>query len=721
MKKSSKLTIGSLKKNITNLMASYAINEYDNLIQNEMEHQPYFSIVVEDYNMGKILGKKSFISGKIRDSKWNIINYVPDNNDHFQQLEACYYSDKDNIVTSLGNNIGTITICMSDIFLNRELNKIISSTTINAIAISLILILSLFITIRLFVLKQVSNIISVISDTDEDGIPVDLVPVHGSSEIFALSKSMNNMIASIRESRIILTEQRNELKANEEQLRTLSTATEQSPVSILISSPLNIIEYVNPQFEKSSGYVSNEVVGCSIDFLFKHNDMNQTQVAEFKTALQQGKRWIGEMTPLTKSGEKYTIRLSVSPISFGDGTVMHHIYVAEDITEQKRNEELLRNSQKMDAVGQLTGGIAHDFNNLLGIIMGNLELLQMALKGQPKELERVETALAGATRGAQLTRKLLNFSRQEHKKNELTKINSFIENLRELIAKSVTAIIQVEIHLEENLWQVEIEPGDLEDAILNLALNARDAMPSGGLLVIETANKHLDKNFISQNPGAKEGDYVMVSVSDSGTGISNSLRKKIFDPFFSTKEFGKGSGLGLSMVYGFVQRSGGFINIYSEEGNGSTFNLYLPRAAGCPAEKKYEEDELPHGDETVLIVDDEAAIAETTKRHLQHLGYQTLVASNANQALEILSSTKGIDLVFSDVVMPEMDGFDLAFAAAEKQPSVKVLLTSGFSSKRLGLVNDQRQAQRMLAEKLLAKPYNLKELAFAVRRTLDEE
>ena len=721
MKHSSKQTIGSLKKNITNLMASYAINEYDNIIQNEMEHWTHFSIVVEDYNMGKILGEKSFISGKIRDVKGNIINFNANDKEQFKQLEACYYSDRDDIVTSLGQKLGTITIYISDRTLNRELNDIITGTIVNSIALSLILIISLFITIRLFILKPVSNIISVISNSDEDGIPVDLIPVHGSAEIFALSVTMNNMIASIRESRIILKEQRNELKAREDQLRTLSMATEQSPVAIIICSPAGLIEYVNPQFEKTSGYTTDDAKGQLVDFLFQHDEVNRIQINDFKKALRLGKRWIGEMMPLTKGGESYSIRMAVSPISYDDGSITHHVFVAEDITEQKHNEELLRSSQKMDAVGQLTGGIAHDFNNLLGIIMGNLELLKISLAKRPKDIEKIESALSGANRGAQLTRKLLNFSRQEHKKNELTQINSFIENLRELIAKSVTASIQVEINLEKNLWPVTIDPGDLEDAILNLSLNARDAMPNGGILVIETANKHLDINFVNQNPGASVGDYVMVSVADSGIGISPGVRKKIFDPFFSTKEFGKGSGLGLSMVYGFVKRSGGHIQIYSEEGSGSEFHIYLPRASDDqPVLTTQTQVELPNGNECILVVDDEVLLAETTSRYLQQLGYKTLLANSAEEALEILSTTKGIDLIFSDVVMPDMDGFDLAFAAVKQQSSLKVLLTSGFSSKRLELENNHHDVHRKLAANLLAKPFNLGELAEAVRRTLDE-
>ena len=722
MKQSSKLTINSLKKNVTNLMASYAINEYENLIQNEMEHQSHFSIVLEDYNMGKILGKKSFVSGKIRDADWNIINFDSENTEQVKQLEACFYSDEDIIITPLGQKVGNITIYISDNILNRELNKIISGTVINAIAISLILIFSLLITIRFFILKPVSNIISAINDSDEDGIPVELIPVQGAAEIFALSKTMNTMIHAIRDSRIRVTEQRDVLKVQDDKLRTLSMATEQSPTSILIFSAGNIIEYVNPQFEITSGYSAKDVIDKPIEDLFKESRFDISLVAAINQTLAAGKRWIGEVAAVTKRGENYFMRLSVSPILLEDGSVTHNICVAEDMTEHKKNEDILRNSQKMDAVGQLTGGIAHDFNNLLGIIMGNLELLQLTLKDNPKALERIDSALAGATRGAQLTRKLLNFSRQDHKKQQLTQINLFVENLRELIAKSVTASIQVEIHLEEHLWPVEIDSGDLEDAILNLSLNARDAMPNGGVLVIETANKQVDGNFVNENPGSREGDFVVISVSDSGTGISEGVRKKIFDPFFSTKEFGKGSGLGLSMVYGFVQRSGGNIQISSEEGNGTAFHIYLPRAIDGQIEQIDDEKqvELPRGSETILVVDDEKGLATSTEKYLQQLGYKTLAAYSGKEALEIFSTTEGIDLIFSDVVMPEMDGFELAFTAAEQQSSIKILLTSGFTSKHMELRSEYKEAHRKFAKQLLSKPYNLRELAIAVRRILDE-
>jgi len=724
MKYDSNFTGSFLQKNIVGLISSYSVNEYGKLVFNMVNHRDIFAIIVEDYNMGKILNKKSFVSGSIRDANWNIVDYDSESSEQTKQLDAAYYSEKYDIIGSSGEILGSINIYISNYNMLKELNQIIIETLIDTVLISLFLALSLFTTIRLFVLKPVSNIIEVISNCDDDGIPYESIKGHASAEISTLSKTINSMLHTIRDSRVTLTEQHNELKAREDQLRTLSMATEQSPVSILICDPANLIEYVNPQFEKTSGFDINEIVGSSLEPLLLDNEKDKTQVAELKDALMSGKKWIGELTPKTKGGEYRSMRMSSSPILLADGSVSHNIYVAEDITDQKRNEEMLRNSQKMDAVGQLTGGIAHDFNNLLGVIMGNLELLKMSLGDKPKQMKRIDSALAGTIRGAQLTRKLLNFSRQSHKGQVVTHINSFIENLYELIARSVTAKIQVETHLAENLWPVMIEPGDFEDAILNLSLNARDAMPKGGLLVIETANKYLDANYVSQHPNISEGDYVMISISDTGMGMSEEIRKKIFDPFYTTKEFGKGTGLGLSMVYGFVQRSNGHIQLYSEEGSGSSFRIYLPRIAeeqDAQINEEHGQVEQLRGDETILIVDDEVALSEAAEEYLQMLGYQTLVANSAKEALNILSINDGVDLIFSDVVMPDVDGFELSFAAVKQKPSIKILLTSGFSSKHMEYANGKQKIYLKLAEKLLGKPYNLDELAAAVRNTLDEQ
>lgn len=722
MKQSSKATIVSLKKNLANLISSYSINEYDNLVQNEIASRDIFAIVVEDYNTAKILGREIYVSGKIRDVNNKIIDFDSDNAEHQKLIDECYYSEKYDITSSAGNKLGKVSIYISNQSMTSELNNIISSNIINSLAISLLLILILFLAIHLFILKPISNMNNVIMNTDDEGIPLELIPLHGAAEIYSLSDTMNNMIRAIRYSRVKLKEQHNEIVANEDQLRTLSMATEQSPVSVIICTPENIIEYINPQFEKTSGISENEVLGKSVEFLFEYREQDQKQLNGLRATLESKKQWVGEISPVTKDNKNYFLRMSASPIADDDGKVTHNIYVAEDITEHVQNELLVRTSQKMDAIGQLTGGIAHDFNNLLGIIMGNLELLELDLADNPKAIEKIKQALAGTTRGAQLTRKLLNFSRQDTHIKELIQINPFIENLHDLIAKSVTAIIQVEINLAENLWSSEIDPGDFEDALLNLALNARDAMPDGGLLLIETANKYLDANYVNQNPTAKVGDFVMVSVTDTGTGIPEEERKRIFDPFYTTKEFGKGSGLGLSMVYGFVQRSGGHIQIYSEEGKGSSFQIYLPRAHGKQENDAISEEriDIPKGNETILVVDDEKTLADTAKIYLERLGYTPILASSAKEAMEILVNNQDISLVFSDVVMPVTDGFELSSEIQKQWPEMKILLTSGFSSKRSEFMNGYNASYLKLAENLLDKPYNMKELAMAVRKALDE-
>lgn len=722
MERSASQAVKGLQKNISGLMAAYAVSEYDNIISNEITRHNYFSIIVEDYNTGKILGERAFVSGKIRNTDWQLIEYNNAEKQHNITLTNCCYSQAGDVVSPMGEVIGKVTIYLSNQHLNEELNAIIVGTIFDALIISILLIASLLFTIRHFILKPVSTIVKELRQSDEDGLPVHKIAAGGSDEINILSATMNKMIQSIRKSRIRLKQQHEEILAREDELRTLSMATEQSPVSVIICDPNFVIEYANPQFEKTSGFKITEITGRSIDYIFESNPVNRQPVNELKQKLGQGEPWIGELTPLTENNQVYCIRLSASGIKSDESGMTHMVFVAEDITEQKRNEEMLRNSQKMEAVGQLTGGVAHDFNNLLGIIMGNLELMEMSLQDQPKQLERIRQALASTQRGAQLTRKLLNFSRREGVVKKLTQTNSVIENLVDLIAKSVTASVKLETQLENNLWLTSIDAGDLEDAILNLCLNARDAMPDGGTLSIETANRLLDSDYIELHPDAMAGEFVEIKISDTGTGMSGEAIKRIFDPFYSTKPFGKGTGLGLSMVYGFVQRSGGYIQIESEPGVGSQFHIFLPKAVG---EEKIEQSgdsiELLRGSETILIVDDELALLTSAQSHLQELGYATLTASDAEEAIEVLSAHPEIDLVFSDVVMPGLNGFELSVMILKNNPGMKILLASGFTSEQINMQGESEKIYQVLANDLLKKPYSIIELATAVRLTLDQQ
>jgi len=397
----------------------------------------------------------------------------------------------------------------------------------------------------------------------------------------------------------------------------------------------------------------------------------------------------------------------------------------DDITEVHANEVALRRAQKMDAIGQLTGGIAHDFNNILGIVMGNLELLKMKLADNEVAMERIDNALKGLNRGADITRKLLSFSSNTTHEPMHVYANEIIESMEELISSSLTVAIDVQTYFSDDLWPVDIDPGDLEDAILNLSLNAKDAMPDGGNLVIETTNKVLDESYVKYNRGSECGDFVLISVSDDGIGMTKEIKEKVLEPFFSTKEQGKGTGLGLSMVYGFTQRAGGHLNIYSELRKGTTVQIFLPRAkkpgqTGVDKEKAVSA--LPRGTETVLIVDDEEALVDIAAEHLNFLGYSVLVAADAKQAIKMVKENANIDLIFSDIIMPgDMDGYQLAQTVHDLDPTFQILLVSGFIKRPEELRKNGYSFVRKLLEKRLHKPYSLPELAIAIRRTLDEK
>ncbi len=386
--------------------------------------------------------------------------------------------------------------------------------------------------------------------------------------------------------------------------------------------------------------------------------------------------------------------------------------------DQEVVELALRRSQKMDAVGQLTGGIAHDFNNILGIILGNLNLLEGRVQNDEVALKRVGNINKSTQRAINLTKQLLGFSSQQPAQTTDVNINQIIEGMDSLITRSITPKVEVERHLFKDLWTTAIDTGDFEDSVLNLILNARDAMPSGGKLTIETKNCTLDAAYCKQNHTAKPGDYVQLAISDSGEGMPTKQLEKIFEPFFTTKPQGKGTGLGLSMVFGFINRSGGHVNVYSELGVGTTFRIYLPRvkrSAQTNDVTTRQIEKSPRGDETILAVDDEANLLELLQSSLQTLGYKVLIANNGKQAIRILAEEPAISLLFSDVVMPGgMNGYELAEQATVNNPDLKVLLTSGYTEKAIA-----HNGQTRFSAHLLSKPYTQIEMAQRVREILD--
>ena len=392
----------------------------------------------------------------------------------------------------------------------------------------------------------------------------------------------------------------------------------------------------------------------------------------------------------------------------------------ETIADRDVAEMQIRQMQKVEAVGQLTGGIAHDFNNMLAVIMSGIGLAQKRLqRGQDGAEEFLNGAFDGANRAATLVKRLLAFSRQQPLAPKAIDANKFVAGISELISRALGETIQMETILGGGLWLTHVDPVQLENSILNLCVNARDAMADGGCLTVETANCHLDDRYARLHPGIPAGQYVLIAVTDTGTGMSTDILEKAFDPFFTTKDAAKGTGLGLSQVYGFVKQSGGHVKIYSEIGQGSTVKIYLPRHYAVEAERQEavaQEVIQAKGAETVLLVEDDVRVLELTTASLRELGYTVLVAGGAKDALAQLERDVEIDLLLTDIVMPDMNGRKLADAAEKLRPGLKVIFMTGFTKNAVvhnGVLDP--------GVNFLAKPFTLEELSAKIREALETQ
>lgn len=471
---------------------------------------------------------------------------------------------------------------------------------------------------------------------------------------------------------------------------------------------------INRAGERLIGKSREELMGKADAELFSGTEADAFNAID-REVLSSGKAvTIGEERLTTEAGVRLLETRKI-PVMNDNGNPAFLLGVSRDITEQRMLEEQLRRSQRMEAVGQLTGGMAHDFNNLLTIIIGNAELLDERAEDQDTQ-EIVDEVLGAAVRGSDLVRRLLAFSRRQRLTAEPINLNERLPEITSILHRTLGEQIEVAVSPGEDIWPALVDPTQVDDAILNLAINARDAMPNGGVITIETRNVILDEAYAAQEIDVRPGEYVMLAVSDTGTGMPAEVAVQAFEPFFTTKETDKGSGLGLSMVYGWTKQSGGHAKIYSEVGHGTTVKLYLPRAQASEAavEIAPESEELLTGHEHILVVEDNPSVRQLVLRQLAELGYTTAAAADAEEALKVLETDLAVDLLFTDIVMPgDMTGFELAEVAQQARPTLHVLFSSGYTQRSVGNGHSPK-----FAGQLLSKPYRKQDLARAVRDAL---
>jgi PAS domain S-box-containing protein len=468
-------------------------------------------------------------------------------------------------------------------------------------------------------------------------------------------------------------------RAEAEHVR-LVTAIEQSAEAVVITNIRGEIEYVNPALTRITGYSREEVVGQNPRIL-KSGKQDPVFYQQLWATILQGEIWQGEIINRRKDGKLYTEQMNITPVRNARGEVTHFIATKQDATERKTLEAQLQQAAKMEAIGRLAGGVAHDFNNLLTIINGYTELLLEKLAADTKASAYLREIFNAGERAASLTRQLLAFSRRQVLAPQVLNLNHVVSNLEKMLQRLIGEDVNLRTVLDPSLGRVKADPGQIEQVIMNFAVNARDAMPGGGSLTIETSNVELDETYAHSHATVKPGSYVMLAVGDTGVGMTAETKSRIFEPFFTTKELGKGTGLGLATVYGIVKQSGGSVWVYSELGHGTVFKVYLPTVSESPLKGPAKTETVSaSGTETILVVEDEEGVRSLVRLALESTGYKVLEVEDPEKALETCVSHDGpIHLLLTDVVMPKISGHVVAQKVAALRPDIKVLYMSGYT------------------------------------------
>ena len=501
--------------------------------------------------------------------------------------------------------------------------------------------------------------------------------------------------------------------------------------ALIMIDAQQLIRLFNPAAETMFGYSREEAIGQPITLLMNRDDADHHADYVRARAVGKGPTILGKGRILRgrrKDGSSFPIHAIVTELvadlsrNQADQDEKFYIGILRDLTESQRQEQLLLQSQKMEALGQLTGGIAHDFNNIVGIVSGNLELLRMKLEDDEGLTKRIDKALDTLHRASNLTQRLLQFSNRRLVAGEPIEVNEFIENLFPLLQEALVSGVSLSLNLTDHSGIIHANTSEFENSLLNLVINARDAMPQGGEIIISTRVVTAIEDLVPENA---DKPYVAITVADNGSGIPEDIREKILEPFYTTKEAGKGTGLGLSMIYGFVKRFQGFLKIDSEVGQGTQITLYLPQWQDSrqPAlmDDSPQHRDLPKGSERILVVDDEKELASTTAEQLSALGYTVYMADAPYKALNFLDKHGEVDLLLSDVVMPgSANGFQLAAKVQQRFPNIKLLLMSGFTDGPPVGEEIPTELKQQLSNSLLSKPFTRLQLATAVRSVLDE-
>jgi PAS domain S-box-containing protein len=507
-----------------------------------------------------------------------------------------------------------------------------------------------------------------------------------------------------------------DLKRAEEQLQLQAAVLQAAANSIVITDREGTILWTNYAFSQLTGYAFDEVLGKNTRVL-KSGEQASAFYENLWRTITSGQTWHGEIVNKRKDGSLYPEEMTITPVRSGKGEISHFVAIKQDISERKRLEAQFLQAQKMEAVGRLAGGIAHDFNNALGVITGYSDILKTDLSLDDPKRAKLEEIHKAGQRAASLTRQLLAFSRKQPMQPVVLDLNSLVSETDKMLRPLIGEDIELILVRESKSARVKADRGQVEQILMNLAVNARDAMPEGGKLIIKIANADLDESYVRQHPYAKTGRYVMLCVSDSGSGMDQETQAHIFEPFFTTKGPGKGTGLGLSTVYGIVKQSGGHIVVYSEPGKGTTFRIYFPEVeeAVQPVSRANVASARPRGTETILLVEDEGSLRELARGCLQRGGYTVLEAREGRAAIEIASRhDQPIHLLLTDVIMPGLSGRDLADSLLGPRPDMKVLYMSGYTDDLIA-----HQGVLDPGTSLLEKPFSVESLLIKVREVLD--